>query len=74
MLKGLIDAEKELVKLQKKRDQLVQTVAKLSAAMAAADYGVKVPADVQSANVDKLAASQSEIDRIIGAMETLKLM
>lgn len=74
MLKGLIDADKELAKLQKKRDQLVQTVAKLSASMAAADYGVKVPAEVQEANVEKLTQSRGEIDRIAGAMETLTLM
>lgn len=74
MLKGLIDADKELAKLQTKRDALVQTVAKLDAAMAAADYGVKVPAKVQEANVEKLTQSRGEIERIAGAMETLKLM
>lgn len=74
VLRGLIDADKELAKLQKKRDQLVQTVAKLNASMAAADYGVKVPAEVQQANAEKLEQSRGEMERIAGAMETLALM
>lgn len=74
MLKGLIDADKEMVKLQKKKDQLEQVVVKLTQSMAATDYAVKVPVDVQQANVEKLTASQSEIERVAGAMENLKLM
>lgn len=74
MLKGLIDADKELTKLQSKHAQLVQTVAKLDASMAAADYGVKVPAEVQEANTEKLTQSRGEIERIVAAMETLRLM
>lgn len=74
MLKGLIDAEKELVKLQKKKDQLVTTVTKLNQAMTTIDYASKVPADVQESNIEKLSQSESEIERIEAAMETLKLM
>lgn len=74
LLKGLVEADKEIAKLQKKRDQLVQTVGKLTQASQAADYATKVPAEVQAANETKLSESQAEIERIAAAIETLKLM
>lgn len=74
LLKGLIEADKEIAKLQKKRDQLEQTVSKLSQAIQASDYATKVPAEVQAANDTKLTESRTEIERIAAAIETLKLM
>lgn len=74
LLKGLVEADKEIAKLEKKKVQLEQTVSKLNQAMSAADYTTKVPADVQTANNDKLSESSSEIQRITAAIETLKLM
>lgn len=74
LLKGLIEADKEIAKLQKKQIQLTQTVGKLKQAMEAADYATKVPAEVQTANTEKLQQSESEIQRITKAMETLKMM
>ncbi|KAJ8731130.1 hypothetical protein PYW07_004294 [Mythimna separata] len=74
VLKGLIDPQKELTKLEKKKEALSQTINKLQQAMAADDYSTKVPAEVQKINSEKLAQSQGEIDRLQAAMETLKLM
>lgn len=74
LLRGLIETDKELTKLQKKKDQLEQIVLKLNAAIAANDYDVKVPAEVRDSNTEKLQQSESEILRITAAMETLKLM
>ncbi|SPP72882.1 blast:Valine--tRNA ligase [Drosophila guanche] len=74
LLKGLVEADKEIAKLQKKGDQLVQTVGKLTQAMQASDYASKVPAEVQTANETKLTESRAEIERITAAIETLKLM
>lgn len=74
LLKGLIEADKEIAKLQKKRDQLVQTVSKLTQAMQASDYAAKVPTEVQAANETKLTESRTEVERIAAAIETLKLM
>lgn len=74
LLKGLIEADKEIAKLQKKRDQLEQTVSKLSQAIQASDYATKVPAEVQAANDTKLTESRTEIERIAAAIETLQLM
>lgn len=74
LLKGLIDTAKELVKQQKKRDQLEQVVQRLVQSIAAADYEVKVPAEVQQANTEKLTESQSEIERVAIAMESLRVI
>ncbi|XP_030375172.1 valine--tRNA ligase isoform X2 [Scaptodrosophila lebanonensis] len=74
LLKGLIEPDKEIAKLQKKRDGLVQTVSKLTQAMQAVDYAAKVPVEVQTTNDTKLAESRTEIERIAAAIETLKLM
>lgn len=74
LLKGLIDAEKEVEKLAKKKDQLGQTVSKLQQAMAVADYTTKVPENVQQSDKEKLESSEAEILRISQAIETLRLM
>jgi len=74
VLKGLIEIDKELAKLQKKKEQLEVTIQKLDQSMAAADYAVKVPVDIQENNVEKLSQAKSEIERVISAMDTLKLM
>lgn len=74
VLKGLIEIDKELGKLQKKKEQLEVTINRLDQSMAAADYTTKVPIDIQEINTEKLSQSRSEIDRINSAMETLKVM
>lgn len=74
LLKGLIDPEKEIAKLQKKREQLEKTVENTNKAMSVADYSTKVPAEVQEANKEKIEQSENEIKRIIEAMATLKTM
>lgn len=74
LLKGLIQVDKELQKLEKKKAQLVQTVEKLNQAIQASDYATKVPAEVQQSNAEKYEQSKTEIERITAAMETLKLM
>ncbi|XP_041978803.1 valine--tRNA ligase isoform X2 [Aricia agestis] len=74
VLKGLIDPQKEITKLEKKKETLSQTISKLQQAMAADDYSTKVPAEVQKANSEKLTQSQGELERLNAAMESLKLM
>lgn len=74
LLKGLIQADKELQKLEKKRAQLNQTVDKLNQAISASDYTTKVPAEIQQTNKEKLTESEGEITRINAAIESLKLM
>lgn len=74
LLKGLIQADKELQKLEKKRTQLNQTIDKLNQAINASDYTTKVPAEVQQTNTEKLSESEAEISRINAAIDSLKLM
>ncbi|XP_055530331.1 valine--tRNA ligase [Wyeomyia smithii] len=74
LLKGLIEVEKEIVKLDKKRETLSATVEKLEQAQGAPDYCTKVPEDVRNNNQEKLDQTKVEIERIIAAMETLKTM
>ncbi|XP_055691669.1 valine--tRNA ligase [Lutzomyia longipalpis] len=74
LLKGLIEVDKEITKLEKKQEQLGQTVSKLKQTIAASDYEVKVPEEVRANNADKLEQSEIEIKRIAAAIETLKLM
>lgn len=74
LLKGLIQVDKELEKLEKKRTQLSQAIDRMNQAISANDYATKVPADVQQANSDRLVESEAEIIRINDAIESLKLM
>lgn len=74
LLKGLIQVDKELQKLDKKKTQLLQGIEKLNQAMNASDYTTKVPAEIQQTNKDKLSESEAEINRIAAAMDSLKLM
>lgn len=74
MLKGLIEVDKEIEKMNKKQESLTQTVTKLQQAMAVANYASKVPEDVRKANQEKLEQSKVEIERLTAAIDTLKLM
>lgn len=74
LLKGLIDPEREVAKLQKKKDTLEQSVTNLNKLINSADYATKVPGEVQVANKEKIEQSEREIQRIITALEQLKTM
>lgn len=74
MLKGIIEADKEIGKLEKKRDQLQQTISKLKQKMSIEDYEAKVPVNVQQDNTENLQQSEIEVERIGSAIEALKLM
>lgn len=74
MLKGIIEADKEIGKLEKKREQLVQTIAKLKQKMSIEDYEKKLPLNVQQDNAENLKQSEIEVERIATAIEALKMM
>ncbi|GLV42742.1 Valyl-tRNA synthetase [Carabus blaptoides fortunei] len=74
LLKGFIDPSKELEKILKKQEQLNETKTKLEQAMAADDYSVKVPENIRETNDQKLEQTVTELERIVKAIETLKLM
>lgn len=74
VLKGIIEVDKEIVKLEKKREQLQQTITKLKQKMSLEDYEKKVPVNVQEDNTENLKQTGIEIERIGTAIEALKLM
>lgn len=74
MLKGVIEVDKEIGKLEKKRDQLQQTIVGLKKKMSIEDYEKKLPMNVQQDNTENLKQSEIEVERIGTAIEALKLM
>lgn len=71
MLKGLIDVEKEITKLEDKKKRLESTAKKLEEAAAKPDYEAKVPQEVRESNAQKLEETQTEIEKLANAVETL---
>lgn len=74
LLKGLIDPGKEITKVQKKIEFLQGKKEKLEKAISAPDYETKVPVEVRQANTDTLTQTSTELVRLQGALEALKLM
>jgi valyl-tRNA synthetase len=74
MLKGIIEVEKEVVKLEKKREQLLSSIAKLKQKMSIENYEQKVPENIQKDNIETLEQSGIEVERVGLAIESLKLM
>lgn len=74
VLKGVIVVENEIGKLEKKREQLQQTIVKLNQKMSMEDYEKKVPEIIQLENTETLKQSEIEVERIGTAIEALKLM
>lgn len=74
LLKGLIEVDKEIIKLEKKKEGLGQTIGKLNQLIADPGYVTKVPEDIRNINTEKLQQSEGELERITSAMATLKAM
>ncbi|XP_061632119.1 valine--tRNA ligase isoform X1 [Phyllopteryx taeniolatus] len=74
MIKGLIDVDKELSKLQAKKGELDKLMEKLHDKMANSDYRDKVPLKVQQQDADKLRQSQTELEKVEEAMDNFSKM
>ncbi|XP_070163843.1 valine--tRNA ligase isoform X2 [Polyergus mexicanus] len=74
LLKGLIDPKKELEKLKKKKEQLIELIQKLKQDLAVPNYDTKVPLDIQKNNKEKLTNSEGELQQIIDAVIVLQTM
>ncbi|EFN82871.1 valine--tRNA ligase [Harpegnathos saltator] len=74
LLEGLIDAEKELEKLHKKKEQLDEIAQKLKQESNMPDYETKVPLSIRETNKEKLSRSEGELIRIVDAMAILHAM
>ena len=53
-MQGLIDINKEISKLEGKKEKLNSQLTKLEESMAKSDYEIKVPEDVQKQNAEKV--------------------
>ena len=71
---GLIDPAKETEKLEKKRAALLSSLEKLKKSMELEGYETKVPAEVRSANLEKLQQTETELVRLADAVTALKNM
>ncbi|XP_067319433.1 valine--tRNA ligase [Anolis sagrei] len=74
LLKGLIDAEKEISKLTSKKAELQKQILRLRERMESPDYAAKVPAKVQEADAAKLKQSETELQKSEEAIENFKKM
>lgn len=74
MFKGLIDPKKELEKLSRKEEQLIDIIHKTKQAMEVPEYNVKVPLDIQNSNKEKLRNNEGELQRVIDALSVLRAM
>ncbi|XP_020671012.3 valine--tRNA ligase [Pogona vitticeps] len=74
LLKGLIDAEKEISKLAGKKAELQKQIARLRERLDSPDYAAKVPAKVQEADATKLKQSETELQKSEEAIENFKKM
>ncbi|KAL5011472.1 hypothetical protein ScPMuIL_010023 [Solemya velum] len=71
IVKGQIDSEKEIAKLQKKLTKLEKKIEKLQGRISGKGYSEGTPEDVKSAHKDLMLNLQVEQDRIVRAIETL---
>lgn len=74
MLKGLIDVNKEISKLEGKKEKLNVQLTKLQESMAKSDYEIKVPEDVQKQNAEKVSEMATEIEKLTKGITMLILM
>lgn len=72
MLKGIIEADKEIAKLEKKTEALSLTITKLKQKMSVEGYEQKVPENVQQDNIETMNQSEIEIERIAAAVKALR--
>ncbi|GAA5988559.1 hypothetical protein JCM5350_004453 [Sporobolomyces pararoseus] len=74
LLKGVIDAQAELNKAEKKRTFAESARDKLVKQRSAPDYSTKRPADVQAKEAEKVKEWEAEIDALTKAMENFKTL
>ena len=74
VLKGLVDAEKEIAKLEKKMEEMARTLGKLKEAAAAPGYEEKVPEAVRKEKQEKMEQLEGEMKRIEEGIPLLQKM
>lgn len=71
LLKGMIDIDKEMEKLEGKKDTLGKQLKKLQEAAAAPTYTEKVPEEVRIKNQEKMTQLSTEMERLTTALATM---
>jgi len=74
LLKGIIDTDKEEIKLKKKQQSLGQQIESLNKLMSSATYETKVPEEVRQKNTEKLNQLKNEVLLIDDGLKQLDLM
>ncbi|KAM4697001.1 valine--tRNA ligase [Rhinophrynus dorsalis] len=74
VLKGLIDVEKELAKLQVKKAELGRQLEKLRERVGGADYRSKVPLAVQQQDTERMKQIETEYQKVDEATENFRRM
>ncbi|XP_019342548.2 valine--tRNA ligase [Alligator mississippiensis] len=74
LLKGLIDVEKEVGKLEGRRAELLRQVERLHERLAAPGYSAKVPPQVKEADAAKLAQMEAELHKTDEALATFQTL
>jgi valyl-tRNA synthetase len=74
MLKGLVDVNKEIAKLQAKQERLANQIEKLRKETEVPDYESKVPESVRKTTEEKIHQTESELANIERAFKGFKNM
>lgn len=74
MLKGIIDADKEEIKLNKKKDLLLKSIENLKKEMKKPDYETRVPETVRTKNQEKMSQLTNEVALIDDGLKQLQNM
>ncbi|XP_041068393.1 valine--tRNA ligase [Carcharodon carcharias] len=74
MLKGLIDAEKEVTKLRSKQGDVQKQITKLREKISKSDYRTKVPQKIQEMDAEKLKQIETELQKVEAGIENFEKM
>ncbi|XP_065828911.1 valine--tRNA ligase-like isoform X2 [Oscarella lobularis] len=74
LIKGLVDVDREIQKLEAKKEKVSAKLQKLNEAISARDYLTKVPENVRQGNDEKIQLNQTELENIVKAIERFQLM
>jgi len=72
LLKGIVDADKEIAKLQEKKLKLMVDHDKLHHLANSDDYSTKVPENIRRQNAEKVVELKEEMEKLTHCIELLK--
>jgi len=72
LLKGILDVDKEVAKLQEKKAKLMADHDKLHQLADSDDYCTKVPENIRKQNAEKVAELNEEVEKLTHCIELLK--